>query len=72
MATNRRRPLRRTDLFLVRMWVEDALDSSDKAGWHGKVQRVVDGEAHQFDTWQELVNVLQTMLPQADEEDVVE
>ncbi len=66
VATNRRRALRRTDLFLVRMWVEDALDGSKKAGWHGKVQRVVDGEAHQFDTWQELVNALQAMLPEAD------
>ena len=72
MATKRRRALRRTDLFLVRMWVEDALDSSEKAGWHGKVQRVVDGEAHQFDTWQELVNALQAMLPEAEQEHVGE
>jgi hypothetical protein len=54
------------------MWVEDALDGSEKAGWHGKVQRVVDGEAHQFDTWQELVNALQAMLPEAEQEHVGE
>lgn len=71
MATNRRRPLRRTDLFLVRMWVEDAPDGSANAGWHGKVQRVVDGEARQFDTWQELVEALRAMLPEAGEEDGV-
>ncbi len=72
MATNRRHPLKRSDLFLVRMWLEDALDSGDKAGWHGKVQRVVDGEAHQFDTWQELVNALQGMLSEAGDEHVVD
>lgn len=67
---NQRRPLRRTDLFLVRMWAEEPQDGSDDPGWHGKVQRVVDGEAHQFDTWRELVDALRTMLSAEDEASV--
>jgi hypothetical protein len=35
---------------------------SGKTQWCGKVQRVVDGEAHQFNGWQGLVDSLLTML----------
>jgi hypothetical protein len=58
----RRRRFKRTDLFLVRMWTEGAQDSGDKAGCHGKVQRVVDGESCQFHTWEELLDTLRSML----------
>ncbi len=53
---------RRSDLFLVRLWAEDAADGSGKVEWRGKVQRVVDGESRQFSGWQDLVDVLLTML----------
>ncbi len=62
MDTHRSRTLRRTDLFLVRMWTADARDGDRRAEWHGRVQRAVDGEAHQFDGWQNLVDLLLTML----------
>ena len=69
--------LRRSDLFLVRLWTEEdeeedqgsaeveqvqAGDKRHPSEWHGKVQRVVDGESHQFDDWQGLVNLFQAML----------
>jgi hypothetical protein len=53
---------RRSDLFLVRMWSEEAADGSGKIEWRGKVQRVVDGESHQFGEWQDLCNLLLGML----------
>jgi len=56
---------RRSDLFLVRLWVKDANNSSDKndkAECHGKVQRVVDGQSREFDSWQGLVDLLVVML----------
>ena len=63
------RHLRRTDLFLVRVWREDAGDTADAAGgdrgktqWGGAVQRVVDGETHQFNSWRDLIELLLTML----------
>lgn len=77
MNTRRRRNLRRTDLFLVRVWtegattlidargLEDAAKSTDASGhgdWSGSVQRVVDGEARQFKGWQSLVDTLAAML----------
>jgi len=30
--------------------------------WGGKVQRVVDGEAHTFETWEALLQVILSML----------
>jgi hypothetical protein len=67
----RYRYLRRTDLFLVRVWRDVTRDQNDDDGsgtgggkteWRGKVQRVVDGESHQFDNWQGLVDSLLVML----------
>jgi hypothetical protein len=70
------RHYRRTDLFLVRIWTEEA-GSRDGAGgddgegntgvnaapvWKGRVQRVVDGETHQFSGSADLVDVLAAML----------
>ena len=73
----RHRSYRRSDLFLVRLWAEEADGATDAAaggsdsedpdhggnlGWHGKVQRVVDGEAHQFSNWQDLCDLLAAMI----------
>ncbi len=77
MNTRRRRNLRRTNLFLVRVWTEGAAtlvvaeglgdapnssDASNQEEWAGSVQRVVDGEARQFEGWQSLVDTLLAML----------
>jgi hypothetical protein len=35
---------------------------SDQVVYHGKVQRVVDGESHEFSSWQGLIDLLLTML----------
>jgi hypothetical protein len=56
------RHLKRTDLFLVRLWIQSAGDDSGRAELHGKVQRVVDGESHQFKDWQGLMESLQGMI----------
>jgi hypothetical protein len=70
------RHLRRTNLFLVRVWVEEAEgdeeDAGERAGgsaeaaWSGRVQRVVDGEAHEFSGLQGLVDSLLAMLSQSE------
>lgn len=63
--------LRRTDLFLVRVWIKDAEavrevggrgDGDSKPEWCGKVQRVVNGESRQFSSLQDLIDALLTML----------
>lgn len=56
------RQYRPSDLFLVRMWAEESDDGTNKVEWHGKVQRVVDGEFHGFSDWQGLVDLLMAML----------
>jgi predicted esterase YcpF (UPF0227 family) len=61
-ALGTRHYYRRSDLFLLRMWSEEAADGSGKVEWHGKVQRVTDGEAHQFREWQDLLDLLLAML----------
>jgi len=58
VKTDRR--LRRTDLFLVRVW-EEANDG--RTEWCGKVQRPVNGEIHYFRDWPALLDLLSTMLP---------
>lgn len=52
--------LRRSELFLVRMWTEN----SDGSGPHacGKVQRAVSGETSQFDDLQGLLDRLRAMV----------
>ncbi len=35
---------------------------SEEQEWGGKVQRVVDGEAHEFQNWVALVDTLRAML----------
>lgn len=53
---------RRSGLFLVRVWAEQTEDGTGQVACHGRVQRVVDGEAHPFSGWQELGDTLLTML----------
>ncbi len=60
------RHMRSTDLFLVRVWSGPAIDGSGEVNWHGKLQRTVDGEAHLFSSWQDLVEKLSAMLPAAE------
>ena len=60
MGAYRRRG--RSSLFLLRMWSEEATDGSGQLEWHGRVQRVTDGEAHEFCELQDLLNLLLTML----------
>jgi hypothetical protein len=72
-----RRRYRRSNLFLVRLWATDGGDNhaddddrdgssdekrSSSVGWRGKVQRVTDGETHQFSSLQGLMDLLQEML----------
>jgi hypothetical protein len=71
------RSFTRTHLFLVRIStrvtdggagdeadpvIEDGGDATINLEWRGTVQRTVDGEAHQFSSWQALVDLLQGML----------
>ncbi len=58
MSTGRH--LKRSNLFLVRLWEEETEEGERE--WCGKVQRVVDGESHQFRDWQGLVELLLVML----------
>ena len=56
----RRNNLRRSELFLVRLWLEEADDGATE--WHGKAQRAVSGEKGYFHNSSELLNVLSEML----------
>ena len=53
---------RRTDLFLIRIWTDAGAEGSEEGQWRGKVQRTVDGEAHLFDSWQDLIEKLSAMI----------
>jgi len=74
LGTRHRRSYKRSDLFLLRMWSEE-VDESHAPGegqtemrWRGRVQRVVDGESHQFHDWQDLLNLLALMLSDTEEQ----
>ena len=58
----RHRYLKRSALFLLRLWAEEESDGEGEMVWRGKVQRVLDGESHHFKDWQELIDSLATML----------
>ena len=47
-----------SQLFLLRVW----LDESNENDWHGRVQHIVTGEAHYFQTCAELRRVIRAML----------
>ncbi len=53
---------RRSELFLVRVWMVEVNTESAEVAWHGKVQRITDGEVHQWHSWQELMDWLLAML----------
>ena len=53
---------KRSGLFLVRMWTEEAEDGTGQVECRGKVQRVVDGESHQFNDGPDLLKLLVAML----------
>lgn len=62
----------KTDLFLVRVWLQDWVPGSVSgvnAEWHGRVQRVVDGESHHFNDWPGLVSLLVAMLDPVQQEE---
>ena len=62
--------LRRSELFLVRMWTEPTDSGSQLA--HGKVQRAVSGETSHFDNWQGLLDRLRNMVADGKEGTVVQ
>ena len=57
---------RRSNLFLVRVWTDEESDEDEEVvgekEWHGRVQRVIDGESHRFENLQGLVKMLREML----------
>jgi hypothetical protein len=57
-----RRRYKGSTLFLVRFWPRDANDDMADMEWRGTVRRVVDGEAQEFKTIQELVDSLLAIL----------
>ena len=57
-----RNHFRRSGLFLVRIWAEQTEDGTGQVEYHGKVQRVADGEAHQFHDRADLLKLLAAML----------
>lgn len=59
------RHLKRTDLFLVRVWADDTTETGEQAEWRGRVQRVTSGETREFDGWRGLVDHLLAMFPPA-------
>ena len=60
MPTRRQR--KDSDLFLVRLWLEDA--EGGAAVWCGKVQRVVSGELRYFRNWPSLAETLLAIMDQ--------
>lgn len=48
-----------SQLFLLRVWLDDAPGEND---WHGRVQHAVTGEAHHFRTCVELRRLIRDMM----------
>ena len=57
-----RRRYKGSNLFLIRFWAEDMSDGTSGIRWRGKVQRVMDGESHDFDDLEVLIDLLLAML----------
>lgn len=53
-----RRQIKRSNLFVLRIWTQEGDDQESDARWQGQVKRAVDGAAHHFDDWQGLVGWL--------------
>ena len=47
-------------MFLLRVWAEQGSDG--EIVWRGRVQQIVSGETHSFDTWSMLIELLLRML----------
>jgi len=47
-------------MFLLRVWAEQGSDG--ELVWRGRVQQIVSGQTHSFDTWSMLVELLLRML----------
>ena len=56
-----------SQLFLVRVWRE--VGSDGESEWHGRLQHVVSGAAHNFVGCPQLLDVLLAMLPAEDSEE---
>ncbi len=48
-----------SQLFLLRVWLDATSGEND---WHGRVQHLVTGEAHYFQTCAELRRIIRDML----------
>jgi hypothetical protein len=57
----RSRQTKRSELFLVRLWLDEATDGEIE--WRGKVQRAVTGEAYYFQDLPQLPELLRLMMP---------
>lgn len=55
----------RTDLFMVRVWLEDL--GNGKTEWRGQVKQVMSGEVRYFREWSVLIMILQEMLAEPEE-----
>jgi hypothetical protein len=60
----------RSQLFTVRLWVEDLGDG--KVEWRGKVQHALSGDARYFRDWPSLLAFLGDWLPGAPGEEALE
>ncbi len=61
MGTGRR--YKGSNLYLVRLWTKGGdVTGNGSVEWHGRVQRVMDGESHEFKSLQDLVDLLSVML----------
>jgi hypothetical protein len=54
-------PQRQSQLFTVRLWVENLGDG--RTEWRGQVQHVISGETRYFREWPTLIAWLVAMLP---------
>ncbi len=55
------RPPARTQLFAVRVWLEDL--GQGQSEWRGEVHHVISGEIRYFRNWPALLALLEAMLP---------
>jgi hypothetical protein len=53
-----RRQLKRSNLFVLRIWTQEEDNHEEAVKWEGEVRRAVDGEAHHFDDLQGLLDWL--------------
>lgn len=56
-----------TQLFVIRVWAEKLKEG--KHEWRGKVQNATSEEGYYFRGWHALVELLQTLVPEAGKDD---